>query len=512
VSASVAFLKFPPKPVAASAVLLVAALILALPAAISPVRLNDGFWIDWVWLQQFADGLSKGLAYPRWLPLSHGGLGSPVFYYYPPLAFYAASAFVFLGLNTYEALVATFAAASLLSGAGVYLWLKDQTRAAATLMGALLYMIAPYQLFDFYQRGAIAEFVASAVMPFVLWGIRRMIFGQRHAFALTAMSFAALLMSHLPLALLASLFLFAPYALIAARQRPTMLLKIAGALAAGAALAAIYVVPALMLEPYRSSADLWTLPYLQPSNWSLWSADAWSLKEYRAVLVMIGAIAIPLIALLLRQRSVWGLWSLACLALAAGAVPLLWTLPPLRAVQFPFRLLPVAELAFVSAVALAPAGRLPLTTLWLPLLAMTGFVIAAKPERVNISLPELRTLHPDVPENLPPGDRPYSWPSRWALGVAAANPRPRLVGSVTIERTFYFPSWEIRCGDRAVRTFPEPKTQLLAYEGSGCSRRLGWTAAERVGALVSLLSAVLLAIMSIFSSRFSTESASEGGR
>ena len=77
--------------------------------------------------------------------------------------------------------------------------------------------VAWHQLFDFYQRGAIAEFVASAFMPFVLLGIRRMLGRQPNAFALTALSYAALTMSHLPLTLLASVFLFVPYALIRAR-------------------------------------------------------------------------------------------------------------------------------------------------------------------------------------------------------------------------------------------------------------------------------------------------------
>jgi hypothetical protein len=357
-------------------------------------------------------------------------------------------------------------------------------------------MIEPYQLFDFYQRGAIAEFVASALMPFVLLGIRRMIERRPHAFAVTAISFAALSMSHLPLTLLASLFLFLPYALIGGRQAPATLLGIGAAIATGAALAAIYVVPALALEPYRSSQDLWTFPYLQPSSWSPWSADAWTLKEYRAVLIMVGAIAIPLVALLVRHRSVWGLWSVVCLVLAAGAVPFLWLLPGLRSVQFPYRLLPVAQLAFVTAVALAPRGKLSWVTLWLPLLAMGGFIIAAKPESVNLSLHELRTLHPDVPENLPPGNRPYSWPSRWALDVAFAHRTPQFDGRVTVEPIFYFPAWEVWCDGRAVSTFPDPKTQLLAYEGHGCSRGLGRTLPEKVGALVSLLAALIAAISS----------------
>ena len=66
------------------------ALLLILPALLSPLKLHDSFWIDWVWVDQFGEQLRQGQLYPRWLPASHDGLGSPVFYYYPPLAFYPA--------------------------------------------------------------------------------------------------------------------------------------------------------------------------------------------------------------------------------------------------------------------------------------------------------------------------------------------------------------------------------------------------------------------------------------
>ena len=125
-----------------------------LPAMFGAPRLNESFWIDWVWLDQFVRELAHGNLYPRWLPLSHHGLGSPVFYYYPPLGFYLGSLFVFAGLSTYAAIVATFIVASMLSGVGVYFWSKGQSQ--TPLVGTLVFVIAPYHVFDFYFRGALA--------------------------------------------------------------------------------------------------------------------------------------------------------------------------------------------------------------------------------------------------------------------------------------------------------------------------------------------------------------------
>lgn len=477
----------------AAAALAISAILIAFPAALGPVRLNDSFWIDLVWLDQFARELASGTLYPRWLSLSHGGLGSPVFYYYPPLAFYLGSAFVFVGLGTFGALVAAFAAATLLSGIGVYLWLEGETR--APLAGALLYMIAPYQLFDFYQRGAIAEFLAAGMMPFVLIGIRRIVEERDGAIPIAALAYAALIMSHLPLALLASLFLIGPYGLMIARKSPHMLAKIAGALALGIALAAIYLFPALVLEPYRSSGDLWGLPTLQPATWNVWNKDAWRDQTYRSVLLVTGALLLPAAVLAVRERSGWSILAVLCIAAALGVLPAIWSLPVLRSVQFPFRLLPVAELAFVTAAMLAPKGRAPLPIAFVAFALIGVFIVAAKPESAAFGDRVMREVHPDVPENLPPGDRPYSWPSKWALEIAARHQNPHFDGKVTIEPVFYFPSWEVRCNGRPVRTFPDPSTKLLSYEGRGCSRELVRTLPEKTGLFVSL--AALLVLLSL---------------
>jgi hypothetical protein len=481
---------------AVAAALIITALVTILPAALGPVRLNDSYWIDLVWLEQFARELSQGTLYPRWLPLSHGGLGSPVFYYYPPTAFYLASLFALTGIGTYVALVAAFGAANLISGAGVYLWLKGQCE--RPLPWALLFMVAPYHLFNFYLRGALAEFVATAALPFVMLGIRQIALGRPRAFACTAVAYAVLVMSHLPLALLASVFLFLPYTLANAWRSPAKLSRVAAALGMGILAAAIYLVPAIALEPYRSSADLWALPYLQPANWTIWSVKSLHVATFRAMLMVSGAIALATATVLARCRSAWGVWALALTALAIGVVPFIWLVPPLNTVQFPFRILPVAEFSLITAAALAPRKQIPLGLLSMLFVAFAVLTVTAQTESSPFGESALRAHHPDVPENLPPGERPYSWPSKWALQLATEHRQPQFDGKVTVEPVFYFPAWKVSCAGTAVPTFPAPHTVLLAHQGSGCSRSLVWTSAEKTGAAISL-AALLLLLSSLIS-------------
>jgi hypothetical protein len=59
--------------------LILLGILLVVPANLGPPLLHDSFEIDWVWADQFTAELARGNLYPRWLPLSNDGLGSPVF-------------------------------------------------------------------------------------------------------------------------------------------------------------------------------------------------------------------------------------------------------------------------------------------------------------------------------------------------------------------------------------------------------------------------------------------------
>lgn len=458
-------------------------MLLTLPALLSPVKLHDSFWIDWVWTDQFGQQLRAGVLYPRWLPASHAGLGAPVFYYYPPLAFYPAGMLAALGATPYAAIVATFAFAFAASGAAMYRWAEGWTN--HPLAAALLFMAAPYHVADFYGRGALAEACAIALIPLLALGLKRVSEGRSPV--PLALAYAAIIATHLPLALLASLFLVAPYGIVLARGRA---LQFAPPLALGIGLASIYLVPALALDRYRDAAVLWSDPLLRPGHWLLIHGAPAGMGLI--TLKVIAVIALPALYMALRWRSGWALHAIACCLVVAGLLPFFWSLPLIESVQFPFRALPFAEFALATAIALAPRARIA-GLLALPALALSAtFLLAPAPPGPPVTLDLLAARHPDVPENLPPGPRPYSWPSRWALDLAQRHRAPVRQGEVTVEPVFYFPAWRVACAGRDVAAFPDPATGLLAHRGSDCARRLGWTGAEKIGAAISLIALLLL--------------------
>ena len=147
---------------AIAALVLVSALLM-IPALLTTPMVHDSWWIDIVWADQFTTALRHGQLYPRWLPESFDGLGAPVFYFYPPGAFYLVSLFGLAGLSAYPALLAAFFTVSTGGAIATWQWLRGWTR--RPLAGAMVALLAPYHLCDFYRRGAIAEATAAALLP-----------------------------------------------------------------------------------------------------------------------------------------------------------------------------------------------------------------------------------------------------------------------------------------------------------------------------------------------------------
>jgi hypothetical protein len=337
-------------------------------------------------------------------------------------------------------------------------------------------MAAPYHLFDFVVRGALAEAVAIALIPPIAIGLRR-IAEQRGGVPLTAVAYGAIIGTHLPLALLVSVFLIAPYALLHRERLPAF----AAAVAVGIGLAAIYLVPAFAFSAYRDLGQLYRTPNLTTAYWSITQAH-WSDPVYLGIFAIIGAIIVAAAGPALRRRDGWAMYAIAIAVIVSGLVPFVWTLPLLRDVQFPYRALPLAEFGVATALARLPrepgigaAAALP--ALLLSLLIAPGFNMP------NEDLQRLRTWHPDVYEYLPKGVMKAGQTGAKLDGILAVRVPPPHVPGMKVDARFYFPSWS--CGSE------EPRTQLLMHEPS-CEPRIVWTWAEKLGAAVSLLAGLTL--------------------
>src|SRR3989442_1012802 len=111
-----------------------AGLIFTIPTLIYgiPFFSDDGVSHHAVWYTHFSTQLWAGDLYPRWLMGMNEGLGSPVFYYYPPVPFFLTSLlkpFFPDDLHGWHQLGLSVSLALIASGLCAYLGLKpDQIK------------------------------------------------------------------------------------------------------------------------------------------------------------------------------------------------------------------------------------------------------------------------------------------------------------------------------------------------------------------------------------------------
>jgi 6-pyruvoyl-tetrahydropterin synthase related domain len=162
----------------------------------------------------FYDAVSTGNWHPGWLAESNGGFGDASFRFYPPALYYMLAAARAVSGNWYAATIATFGALSMIGALGMYLWACEFTSSPNAMWAGIFYAVAPYHINQFFQALMLAEFAGASVLPFAFLFVERVCRHRRAKdVAGLAASYALLVLTHLPLAVIGSIAL-ALYALL----------------------------------------------------------------------------------------------------------------------------------------------------------------------------------------------------------------------------------------------------------------------------------------------------------
>lgn len=346
-----------------------AGIVLTLPVLILgiPFFSDDGV-MHAMWYAHFSEQLSSGNIYPRWLINMNAGLGSPVFFYYPPVPFFITSllrpffandpqGWHQVGVSCSMALVA--------SGIAVYFWLKEITDEISALVAAVLYMSMPYHLAEIYVRGALAELWAFVWMPLVLFFINRIVAGRNLAGVGLAVCYALLIMTHLPTTLIFSIVPVG-YAFFTANKESRMKTVVVtlASLLIGIGLSAVYLLPAMLTQQNVLISRMVT-GYFDYHNWFLvshWSFETEDKLTYLSLAVdMIGIAGCSFFVSQIRlggpQRTLNRFWfttaALSVLMMTELSRPLWWIISPLQKIQFPWRFNVPLCIAAAALLALA---------------------------------------------------------------------------------------------------------------------------------------------------------------
>jgi hypothetical protein len=480
----------------------------------------------------------QGEFWPRWMLDTNHGLGGTTYYSYPPLSHWIATAIaVLLGVEAPDGVAIAIALWRLLSVLTAWLWLRRHVPQTAALCGAAFAALLPYAaLVNPWTRTAYAETAAATLLPLLFLALERAVEGRRtEGIAVLAMVYAALALTNLPTCALAA-HLGPLYAFGYAGWRGLLRAVLGGA--AGAMLAAAFLVPALSLLRYANAAKffnpLWQdnlLGYSIPDRfvWLIWASGI--LMFILGLLLLRPAFGAMLPAQLTRPGLPRALALLLVVGFALStvlALPLWWAMPQLAATEHPWRsyghLVPV--LGALVALAVARRERQAwLIALGLPLaLAVPGFLLvktqlghgawrnfADSPgERLKIAQAHYRAYSW---EHLPRAAAAAGWVGITTRGGKPPYPLPdlpdgaeRLPNGFHIPQAvapfrlpqFYFPVWEARDskGPVPLRASPEGFIEVAVDRPvQNLEIRIRPTAQERVGWVISLLTALVLIAM-----------------
>ena len=335
----------------------------------------------------------QGVYWPRWFPELYNDLGAPDFHHYSPGLYWLVAAAHRIGFRLDNALKLVMAAALMLSGFGVYGWLRQAFSPAASLAAASIYLLHPSILTrTVYYAGDYPQALALLLLPVCL-GACTALHNRASARTWLAATFAmtALAVSHNLMALVGGAVLLSWWLMMFVGYR-----KIDGSLRCGAAaLLAVLLTAAFWLP---AVADL---PYVQFDNtqerlahFSEFFLEWWQLTGFQSPILdsRAGNPLMPIdtfgvaswLALFTglaaavigpsRKHRVWGaagsLFALAMLAMASSISEPLWArLPELSLFQYPSRFLLVAPLG-ASVAAAAGADVLGNRYKWLSPIAL----------------------------------------------------------------------------------------------------------------------------------------------
>ncbi len=167
-------------------------------------------------IAQYVMALQDGQLPPRWAGTLNGGFGSPIFVFSYPLPYILGAGLHFLGFSFTYSFKILVAGSFLLSGLGMFFFLKELFDKRSAFVGSIFFILAPYRFLNIYVRGSLSENIAFACIPLVfftlvkLWKTNQFLWIIVGSLALSALLLSQNLIAamFLPLIIAMVIFLF----------------------------------------------------------------------------------------------------------------------------------------------------------------------------------------------------------------------------------------------------------------------------------------------------------------
>jgi hypothetical protein len=458
------------------------------------------------WLEVLAQW-KQGIWLPRWAALAHYGYGEPRFVFYPPASWTLGAALSAIFPWTFVPAVYIWIAL-VLAGVAMYCLARRWLSRRDAIFASVFYAVNPYHLVIVYWRSALAELLASCLVPLLLLFVLKAA-NQKRAMIPLSLVLAAAWLTNAPAAVMIHYSFALLIVFFAWRAKSWRLLMIGfGAVALGACLAAFYLLPAIYEQKWvniAAAVSAGSRP--QDSFLFIHTTDA-DHDAFNRIVSWVAVLEMAVIFVAAAKARVWRkrdgpggalfAWAVAASVLMFPFTLFLWNhLPKLAFMQFPWRWLLCLSMIFTIFVSVSWRNW------WArgAVCALSLIVIAVAWHRVQApwwdSPDDLR----EIQENMASGTGSEGTDEYTPLGAdpTTIDPHARdatVVGSAHAAiqvlrwgteskvlradmsapdqlalRLLSYPAWKVRVNGSAVETSTRAETgQMLVPVGAGMNR------------------------------------------
>ena len=492
-----------------------------------PVIGHDAY-VHLNWLDQFPRLFDQGIFYPRWLPDSFGGFGSPTFYFYAPLVYWIAGLLYFIGVHSpstlYQTIQLGFSIASVFT-AYILLRQMDGSR-LRSLLGALVYSFLAYRFCDVYVRNALTEHAALAFLALIF-----LRFPDRlRSIAAYTIGWIGLLLTNLPIAYISVISV--TVVLLAQRNYRKIPLQTIS-LVIAIAVSAIYLFPAFALRGLVHQRHLFDLP-MRASQFGFALLDLFQSHFDWLRILSVATIIAALLPLLKKEgvrgwsRNGWR-WLIAVtvfLQIPFISAPIWHSFPGMPFVQFSWRWNVVLLLALSAIFVKGDSKLVNCILIGLALVTLLSELTLSRNIFSHPPLP-INAYRMDAPEYAPkwtsddPNEviaitqRRMSDASAVLLGITMPNDSVALISKLPTEWRFkvqlsretqirfhqyYWPYWKLHRDSTDIPLAPDPNglaSALLPAGQYAINLKLEESKIEIIGRTTSKAGLAILAILLI---------------
>lgn len=189
--------------------ILVASVLFVLPIILNGIPFSNDLRQHYQFAASVYNSMVSGEFFPNWSALENNGYGGIGLRFYPPLSYYVLAFGKIITGSWFYGSCAAFGFWAWLGAIGVFYWSKEFFDNKSSLIAAVLFIFIPFHVSEIYASFIYAQFAGTGILPFCFLFVTKISKSCKLLNIIgLAVSYAVLVLTHLPLTVIGSICIF----------------------------------------------------------------------------------------------------------------------------------------------------------------------------------------------------------------------------------------------------------------------------------------------------------------